>query len=88
MDTSDGRTTVEVRVELKPGVFDAEGDGVLKALRLLGIAHLTEVTTGRVYRLEFDGIDPTEAERLAARAVDRLLANPVVHRVVVGPARA
>ena len=88
MASSNGRTTVEVRVELKPGVFDAEGDGVLKALRLMGIAHVHEVSTARVYRLEFEGIDPAEAERLAARAVDRLLANPVVHRVVVSPGTA
>jgi phosphoribosylformylglycinamidine synthase PurS subunit len=80
------RVTVEVRVELKPGVFDAEGDGILKSLRLLKIDHLVGVGTARVYRLEFDGIEAAEAERLAARAVDRLLANPVVHRVVVGPA--
>jgi phosphoribosylformylglycinamidine synthase PurS subunit len=84
--SSNDRTSVEVRVELKPGVFDAEGDGVLKTLRLLGIARLQEVTTARVYRLEFDGVEPAEAERMAARAVDRLLANPVVHRVIVGPA--
>ncbi|HEV2166816.1 MAG TPA: phosphoribosylformylglycinamidine synthase subunit PurS [Thermoplasmata archaeon] len=88
MGSSNGRTTVEVRVELKPGVFDAEGDGVLKALRLLGIAHVRDVATARVYRLEFEGVDPAEAERLAARAVDRLLANPVVHRVVVSPGNA
>ncbi len=78
-----GSTTIEVRVELKPGVFDAEGDGVLKALRLLGIDHLSEVGTARIFRLQFDGIEPAQAERLAARAVDRLLANPVVHRVLV-----
>ncbi len=83
MGPASDRTTVEVRVELKPGVFDAEGDGVLKSLRLLGLPHLEAVETARVYRLEFEGVQAEEAERLARQAVDRLLANPVVHRVVV-----
>ncbi|HEV2520442.1 MAG TPA: phosphoribosylformylglycinamidine synthase subunit PurS [Thermoplasmata archaeon] len=87
MGSAIARTTVEVRVELKPGVFDAEGDGVLKALRLLGIDHLKDVTTARVFRLAFEAVSAPEAERLAARAVDRLLANPVVHRVQVTPAK-
>jgi phosphoribosylformylglycinamidine synthase PurS subunit len=79
------RPTVEVRVELKPGVFDAEADSVRRSLGLLGIAHVAEVATARVYRIQFDGVDASEAERLAARAVDRLLANPVIHRVTVAP---
>ncbi|MCI4349538.1 MAG: phosphoribosylformylglycinamidine synthase subunit PurS [Thermoplasmata archaeon] len=73
-------------MELKPGVFDAEADSVRRSLGLLGIPHVAEVTTARVYRIQFDGVDASEAERLAARAVDRLLANPVIHRVTVAPA--
>lgn len=80
-----GRTTVEVRVELKPGVFDAEADSVRHSLELLGIPHVTRVATARVYTLGFEGVDAKEAARLAERAVDRLLANPVIHRVVVSP---
>jgi len=79
------RKTVEVRVELKPGVFDAEAESIVKSLRLLGIPHLDGVTTGRVYTLLFDGVGAEEASKLATRAVEELLANPVIHRVVVGP---
>ena len=85
MEASPERATVEVRVELKPGVFDAEADSVRKSLGLLGISHVVAVSTARVYRIAFEGVDGAEAERLAARAVDRLLANPVIHRVTVGP---
>ncbi|HTT35777.1 MAG TPA: phosphoribosylformylglycinamidine synthase subunit PurS [Thermoplasmata archaeon] len=73
--------TVEVRVELKPGVMDAEAESIEKSLALLGIPHLARVRTARVYVLEFAGIDLARARALANDAVDRLLANPVIHRV-------
>jgi phosphoribosylformylglycinamidine synthase PurS subunit len=78
---------VEVRVELKPGVQDAEAESVQKSLALLGIPSLHRVTTARIYDLEFDGLTTPEAEARAREAVDRLLANPVIHRVEIRPAR-
>ncbi len=78
-----GAVRVEVRVELKPGVVDAEAESIEKSLALLGIPSVRRVTTARIYDLEFAGVDASEAERLAGDAVDRLLANPVIHRVHV-----
>jgi phosphoribosylformylglycinamidine synthase PurS subunit len=78
-------TTVEVRVALKPGVLDAEAESVEKSLGLLGIRDLVRVTTARIYTLTFSGIDPAEAEARARRAVDELLANPVIHHVEILP---
>ncbi|MCI4346457.1 MAG: phosphoribosylformylglycinamidine synthase subunit PurS [Thermoplasmata archaeon] len=75
--------TVEVRVELKPGILDPEAESVEKSLRLLGVDRLARVETARVYRLSFERLSKEEARERAARAVDRLLANPVVHRVSV-----
>lgn len=86
MDETGRKRSVEVRVELKPGVLDAEADSVEKSLALLGVSGVTAVRTARVYTLEFVGVDPAEAERRAGLAVDRLLANPVIHRVRVAPA--
>jgi phosphoribosylformylglycinamidine synthase subunit PurS len=77
--------TVEVRVELKPGVEDPEGENVAKALGLLGIDAILSVRTAKVYRVTFSGLSEAEANERAQRAVDRLLANPVVHRVSVTP---
>jgi len=74
---------VEVRVELKPGVLDAEALSIEKSLGLLGIPSVHHVTTAHVYDLEFSDVTPEEAKRLAEEAVDRLLANPVIHRVTV-----
>jgi phosphoribosylformylglycinamidine synthase subunit PurS len=79
---------VEVRVELKPGVLDAEALSIEKSLGLLGIPSVRRVTTAHVYDLEFSNVSPDEAKRLAEEAVDRLLANPVIHRVTVRPVPA
>ena len=76
---------VEVRVELKAGVLDAEAESIEKSLGLLGIPSVRRVTTARIYDLEFAGVSDEEALSLANRAVERLLANPVIHRVSVQP---
>jgi phosphoribosylformylglycinamidine synthase PurS subunit len=83
VDGDSARITIEVRVELKPGILDAEADSVLKSLGLLGIPSVTAVRTAKVFALEFEGVDPQRAEAIARDAVDRLLANPVIHRVSV-----
>jgi len=73
--------TVEVRVALKTGILDAEAESIEKSLKLLGLAELTGVHTARVYVLTFTGLSEEEARRRAQRAIDQLLANPVIHRV-------
>jgi len=79
---------IEVRVELKPGVMDAEAESIEKSLSLLGIPSVRHVTTARIYDLEFTNVEEAEAKRLADEAVERLLANPVIHRVTVRPLSA
>ena len=83
MAVSERSVRIEVRVELKPGVVDAEAMNIEKSLALLGIREVRHVTTARVYDLEFSGASPADARRLADQAVNRLLANPVIHRVTV-----
>lgn len=75
---------MEVRVELKPGVVDAEGMAARRALGLLGIADVESVRIARTYDLTFQGVDGREALRRAQEAVERLLANPVIHSVTLG----
>ena len=75
---------MEIRVELKPGVMDAEAASIERSLGLLGILSVARVSTARIYDLEFQVTTAPEAARLAKEAVDRLLANPVIHRVTVG----
>ncbi len=85
MGGGDRTLRVEIRVELKPGVMDPEAKTVEKSLALLGIAPVSRVTTARVFVLEFTDLERTRADTLAREAVDRLLANPVIHRVTVTP---
>ena len=85
MGTDDRALRIEVRVELKPGVMDPEAETVEKSLALLGITPVARVTTARVFVLEFRAVDRSRADALAREAVDRLLANPVIHRVTVTP---
>ena len=79
---------MEVRIELKSGVVDAEAMSVEKSLALLGMRAVPRVTTARVYDLVFEDVSAPEARRLSEEAVDRLLANPVIHRVTVRPVPA
>ena len=65
--------------------MDAEAESIEKSLGLLGIRSVRHVATARIYDLEFGDVTETEARRLADEAVERLLANPVIHRVSVRP---
>ena len=76
---------VEIRVELKPDVEDAEAESIAKGLELLGVRAVRSVRLARLYELTFEGVSAAEAERRAHEAVERLLANPVIHRVTVTP---
>lgn len=85
MGTGNRELRVEIRVELKPGVMDPEAQTVEKSLALLGISPVAGVTTARVYVLSFTNLERGRADALAREAVDRLLANPVIHHVTVTP---
>ncbi|MDE1881263.1 MAG: phosphoribosylformylglycinamidine synthase subunit PurS [Euryarchaeota archaeon] len=61
--------------------MDAEAEAVKKALGLLGLKGVVRVGVARLYTLEFSHADAQEARRRAEMAVERLLANPVIHRV-------
>lgn len=76
-------TRVEVRVELKPGMVDAEAMATKRALDLLGIEGLESVSLSRTYELDFDGLPGQEALKRAQECVEKLLANPVIHAVSV-----
>jgi phosphoribosylformylglycinamidine synthase PurS subunit len=68
---------VEVRVSLKRGALDAEGETVEKSLRLLGYP-VRKVDTIKVYRLAVEAASNKEARDLVEGASKRLLANPVI----------
>lgn len=71
---------VTVLVTLKPGVLDAEGRQVERALRELGYDQVADVRTGKVIQLELDAKDAEGARQLAQEMCEKLLANPVIEQ--------
>ena len=67
-----------VFVTLKPSVFDPQGTIVAEALHTLGYAAVSGVRQGKYFELEIEASTAQEAERVAAEAAARLLANPVI----------
>ena len=69
--------TIEVRVSLKKGALDAEGETVQKSLALLGF-DVKKVDTIKVYRIVVDAKAREAAVKVVEEASRRLLANPVI----------
>jgi phosphoribosylformylglycinamidine synthase len=71
--------TVEVKVGLKKGVVDPEGNNTLKSLNLLGYSEARTVKTLKVFRMEVDSASKEEARKRVEEMCQRLLSNPVIH---------
>jgi phosphoribosylformylglycinamidine synthase len=72
----------EIRIELKPGVADPEGQNTRKALELLGFQGIKGVRTIKVFEVEL-GTPPEMAARECEDMCRKLLANPVIQRFKV-----
>jgi len=72
----------EVRIELKPGVMDAEGETVQKSLQLLGFP-VKKVNSVKVYVIEINAKSEDDARAKAEEMCKRLLANPVIQEYSV-----
>ncbi len=67
----------EIRIELKHGVADPEGENTKKALELLGFKGIKSVKTVKVFEMELS-MDPEQAKAACAEMSRKLLANPVI----------
>jgi phosphoribosylformylglycinamidine synthase PurS subunit len=72
----------EVRIELKPGVIDAECETVQKSLKLLGYP-VKRVSSVKVYVIDIDANSEKDAKEKVDDACKRLLANPVIQNYSV-----
>jgi phosphoribosylformylglycinamidine synthase subunit PurS len=72
------RWLAEVRIGLRPGIADPEGQTVASALRLIGHSSVVEVRSGKLLRIGFDAADRGAAEAAVNDMCRRLLANPVM----------
>jgi phosphoribosylformylglycinamidine synthase subunit PurS len=67
-----------VLIRLKPGILDAQGTSVRRALEGLGFPEVTDVRVGKVIDLDLDGLDREAARRRVDEMCARLLVNPVI----------
>ncbi len=67
----------EVKVELKEGVFDPEGENIKKALNLLGFTGVKDVKLTTLYTITMDKEENIED------MCTKLLTNPVIHRYTI-----
>ncbi len=75
-------TIIEVRIELKKGVADPEGENTRKALEMLGF-DVKKVRSVRVFDIEVDEKDEKKAVDEVKEMCRKLLANPVIHKYSV-----
>lgn len=68
----------EVRVTLKPGIADPQGQTIERALPALGYEGARGVRVGKLIQLEVDAESPQAARERVEEMCERLLANPVI----------
>lgn len=75
-----------VTVTLKGGVLDPQGKAIEGALKSLGVEGVANVRQGKVFDVELETADRTQAEASLKAACEKLLANTVIenYRVEIG----
>lgn len=68
---------VEVRIALRTGLLDPEGNAIQHALRSLEFDEVEEVRVGRLLRVKLLADSPQSARDAAEAMCRKLLANPV-----------
>ena len=71
---------IVVDVMLKPEILDPQGQAIQRALPTLGFDGVTAVRQGKHFELEISGDD---AEAVARKVAETLLANPVIEDFTV-----
>lgn len=72
------RFTAEVKVMLKEGISDPQGQTIERALPALGYEGVGEVRVGKRIELKLDAGDIDEARAKVEDMCNRLLANTVI----------
>lgn len=72
-----------VEVRLRPGIADPQGATIEKALPALGFDRISEVRTGKAFRLAVEASDEQDATAQVEDLCRRFLTNPVIEDSVV-----
>ena len=67
-----------VTVTLKTGILDPQGKAIEGALKSLGVNGVASVRQGKVFDIEIEGDNRTQAEAALRQAADKLLANTLI----------
>ncbi len=67
-----------VYITLKPGLLDAQGKTVKRALDALGFKSVRDVRMGKYVELELNGTKAATAKADVERMCKKLLANPII----------
>ena len=67
-----------VTVTLKAGILDPQGKAIEGALKSLGITGIAGVRQGKVFDIELESVDRSQAEATLRNAAEKLLVNTVI----------
>lgn len=67
-----------VTVTLKNGVLDPQGKAIEGALKSLGVEGIANVRQGKIFDVELQTADKTQAKAVLDAACNKLLANTVI----------
>ncbi len=73
-----GTFLAHIRVYFKPGVHDPESETINRALNRLGFNQIASLSAGKFFDVRVEAGDSDEAERIAGKMCETLLANPVI----------
>ena len=67
-----------IKIMLKNGVLDPQGEAIKHALNNIGFESVTGVRQGKVIELEIDGSDKAQVRSELDKMCNKLLANTVI----------
>ena len=67
-----------IKIMLKNGVLDPQGEAIKHALNNIGFESVTGVRQGKVIELEIDGSDKVQVRYELDKMCNKLLANTVI----------
>lgn len=68
----------QVVVRLKPSVLDPQGKALVGAIHSLGEASIADVRQGKIFDIELNTQDRSQAEAVLKKISEKLLANTVI----------
>jgi len=70
----------KVKVTLKDGVLDPQGQTIGHALNDLGFNSISSVKSGKIFSIEIDADSEEKAKQIVSDAASKLLANPIIEK--------